>query len=99
MVVNNLAQTSSGYLDSITSASDALSGSMTIQLGNGTTENVVIGTGSAASTIYTGSGKDTLADIAAAINSANLGLTANVLADSTGSVLSSSPALPAQPNS
>jgi flagellar hook-associated protein 2 len=88
VVVNNLAQTSSGYLDSITNASDALSGSMTVQLGNGTTENVVIGAGSAANTIYTGSGKNTLADIASAINSANLGLTANVLADSSGSRLS-----------
>jgi len=91
VVVNNLAQTSSGYLDSITNASDALSGSMTIQLGNGTTENIVIGaaTGTPApNTIYTGSGKNTLADVASAINSANLGLTANVLADSTGSVLS-----------
>ena len=91
VVVNNLAQTSSGYLDSITNASDALSGSMTIKLGNGTTENIVIGAAPnppAANTIYTGSGKDTLADIASAINSANLGLTANVLADSTGPVLS-----------
>jgi flagellar hook-associated protein 2 len=91
VVVNNLAQTSSGYLDSITSASDALSGSMTIQLGNGTIENIVIGaapTQPAANTIYTGSGNDTLSDIASAINSANLGLTANVLADSTGSRMS-----------
>ncbi|MFZ0336685.1 MAG: flagellar filament capping protein FliD, partial [Terracidiphilus sp.] len=91
VVVNNLAQTSSGYLDSIANASDALSGSMTIKLGNGTTENIVIGAATnppAANTIYTGSGKDTLADIASAINSANLGLTANKLADSTGSVLS-----------
>ena len=91
VVVNNLAQTSSGYLDSITNASDVLSGSMTIQLGNGTTENVVIGvapTQPAANTIYTGTGKNTLANIASAINSANLGLTANVLADSSGSRLS-----------
>ncbi len=91
VVVNNLAQTSSGYLDSIANASDTLSGSMTIQLGNGTKENVVIGTAPAqpaSNTIYTGSGKDTLADIASAINSANLGLTANVLADSSGSQLS-----------
>jgi len=91
VVVNNLAQTSSGYLDSITNASDALSGSMTIQLGNGTTETVVIGAAPAqpaANTIYTGSGNDTLANIASAINSANLGLTANVLADSSGSRLS-----------
>ncbi len=91
VVVNNLAQTSSGYLDSIANASDALSGSMTIQLGNGTIENIVIGaapTDPAANTIYTGSGNNTLASIASAINSANLGLTANVLADSTGSRLS-----------
>ena len=91
VVVNNLAQTSSGYLDSIANASDALSGSMTIELGNGTTENIVIGAAPAqpaANTIYTGSGKNTLADIATAINSANLGLTANVLADSSGSQLS-----------
>ena len=42
----------------------------------------------AANTIYTGSGKNTLASIASAINSANLGLTVNVLADSSGSRLS-----------
>jgi flagellar hook-associated protein 2 len=88
VVVNQLAQTSSGYLDSITNASDALSGSMTIKLGNGTTEEVAIGTGSAANTIYTGSGKDTLADVISAINSASLGVTANLLADSSGSQLS-----------
>ena len=91
VVVTDLAQTSSGYLDSIANASDALSGSMTIKLGNGTTETVAIGAAPlqpATNTIYTGSGKDTLADIKSAINSANLGLTANVLADSTGSVLS-----------
>ncbi|HEY1803215.1 MAG TPA: flagellar filament capping protein FliD [Terracidiphilus sp.] len=91
VVVNNLAQTSSGYLDSVADASDALSGSMTIELGNGTTENIVIGAAPAtpaANTIYTGSGKNTLANIASALNSANLGLTANVLADSSGSRLS-----------
>ena len=91
IVVNNLAQTSSGYLDSIANASDALSGSMIVKLANGTTENIVIGAAPnppAANTIYTGSGKDTLANIASAINSANLGLTANVLADSSGSRLS-----------
>ena len=91
VVVNNLAQTSSGYLDSIAKASDTLSGAMTIKLGNGTTENVVIGAAPsqpASNTIYTGNGKNTLANIASAINSANLGLTANVLADSSGSRLS-----------
>ncbi len=91
VVVNNLAQTSSGYLDSVTKASDTLAGSMTIKLGNGTTENIVIGAATnppATNTIYTGSGVNTLSGIASAINSANLGLTANVLADSTGSRLS-----------
>ena len=91
VVVNNLAQTSSGYLDSITKASDTLAGSMTIKLGNGTIENIVIGAATnppAVNTIYTGSGINTLSGIASAINSANLGLTANVLADSSGSRLS-----------
>ncbi len=91
VVVKNLAQTSSGYLDEITNSSDALSGSLTIQVGNGTTENVVIGaapTQPAANTIYTGSGVNTLSGLVSAINSANLGLTANVLTDSTGSRLS-----------
>ncbi len=91
VVVNNLAQTSSGYLDSIADASDALSGSMSIEVGSGPAESVVIGAAPAspaANTIYTGSGNDTLADIASAINSANLGLTANVLTDSSGSRLS-----------
>jgi flagellar hook-associated protein 2 len=91
VVVNNLAQTSSGYLDTVANASDTLSGSMTIKLGDGTTETVVIGAATnppAANTIYTGSGKNTLADVKSAINSANLGLTANVLADSSGSRLS-----------
>jgi flagellar hook-associated protein 2 len=91
VVVKSLATTANGYLDPITDASDTLTGSITIQLGNGTTENIVIGAATnppAANTIYTGSGKDTLADVTSAINSANLGLTANVLADSSGSQLS-----------
>ncbi|MGB6692886.1 MAG: flagellar filament capping protein FliD [Terracidiphilus sp.] len=91
VTVTNLAQTSSGYLDAITNSSDTLSGSISIQMGNGTTQNVVIGaapSSPAANTIYTGSGKNTLADLASAINSANLGVSANVLTDSTGSSLS-----------
>jgi flagellar hook-associated protein 2 len=91
VVVNNLAQTSSGYIDAIPKSSDALSGSITIKIGNGTTENVVVGAAPippAANTIYTGSGNDTLSDVASAINSANLGATANVLANGSGSVLS-----------
>jgi flagellar hook-associated protein 2 len=91
VVVQNLAQTSSGYLDAIANSSDALSGSVSIQVGNGTTENIVIGAAPstpAANTIYTGSGNNTLSDIASAINSAGLGVTANVLADANGSRLS-----------
>ncbi|MGA3032748.1 MAG: flagellar filament capping protein FliD [Terracidiphilus sp.] len=91
VVVNNLAQTSSGYLDAIANSSDALSGSITIKVGNGTTKNVVIGaapSSPAASTIYTGSGNNTLAKLASTINDANLGVTANVLSDSSGSTLS-----------
>ena len=91
VVVQNLAQTSSGYLDAITKSSDALAGSVSIQVGNGTTENIVIGAAPstpAANTIYTGTGGDTLSDLAAAINSANLGVSANVLTDANGSRLS-----------
>jgi flagellar hook-associated protein 2 len=91
VIVKNLAQTSSGYLDEITNASDALSGSLTLQVGGGKTENFVIGAAPvqpAANTIYTGSGAVTLASLVSAINSANLGVTANVLTDSTGSRLS-----------
>ena len=91
VVVQNLAQTSSGYLDAIANSSDALAGSVSIQVGNGTTENIVIGaapTTPAANTIYTGTGGNTLADLAKAINSANLGVSANVLTDANGSRLS-----------
>ena len=43
VVVNNLAQTASGYLDAITNASDTLAGSISLQVGSGTAENIVIG--------------------------------------------------------
>jgi flagellar hook-associated protein 2 len=91
VVVENLAQTSSGYLDTIANSSDALSGSISVQVGGGTAENIVIGAAPstpAANTIYTGSGSDTLSDLASAINSAGLDVTANVLTDSEGSTLS-----------
>ncbi len=82
--------TSSGTLTS--AASDtALSGSMTVQVGNGTVENVVIGdppiAGAAANTIYTGtdSGDNTIAGVAAAINNATgIGFTASVTTDANG---------------
>jgi flagellar hook-associated protein 2 len=91
VVVNNLAQTASGYLDEVTNESDTLAGSLTIQMGNGTAKTVVMGappSSPAANTIYTGSGAITLAKLASAISSANLGVTANLLTDASGSRLS-----------
>lgn len=77
VVVNSLAQTASGYLTAITNASDALSGSITIQVGTG-----------AAKTITLGTSNNTLAGLASAINSSGAGITASVLTDSAGSRLS-----------
>ncbi len=91
VVVNSLAATSSGYLPEIANSSDKLSGAFTLQLGNGTAKTVVIGAAQsppAANTIYTGSGINTLAGVASAINSSGLGITASVLTDATGSRLS-----------
>lgn len=77
VVVNNLAQTSSGYLNAISNAGDTLSGSISIQVGSGT-----------AQTVQVDPSNPTLAGLAAAINSANVGVTASVLTDSSGSRLS-----------
>jgi flagellar hook-associated protein 2 len=79
-----------GYLDPIQNASDALTGSLTLQVGNGTTENVVIGAAPsqpAANTIYTGGSTATLAGLASAINSAGIGVSANVVNNSSGTQL------------
>ncbi len=94
VTVNSLAQTSSGYLAEVADATDALSGSITLQAGEGNTETFTIGsapsTGAAANTIYTGSasGDDTLAALASAINASGVGISASVLTDATGSRLS-----------
>jgi flagellar hook-associated protein 2 len=68
---------------------NALSGSMTLTLGDGTTENVVVGdqptNGPAANTIYTGSANPTLSQLEATINGTSaFGVTANITTDSTG---------------
>jgi flagellar hook-associated protein 2 len=76
--VANLAQTSSGYLASIVDTSDTLAGSLTLQVGP---------TGTA-QTITLTSSDNTLAGLAAAINSSGVGITASVLTDSSGSRLS-----------
>jgi flagellar hook-associated protein 2 len=75
--VTSLAQTSSGYLAPVASASTMLSGSITLQVGSGT-----------AQTITLDSSDNTLTGLAAAINSSAVGVTANVLTDSSGSRLS-----------
>jgi flagellar hook-associated protein 2 len=76
------ASNPNGSLDAVSSAAGTtLSGSMTIAVGSGTAENVVFGAapGSpAANTIYTGSGVNTLAGLASAINAASIGVTAGV---------------------
>jgi flagellar hook-associated protein 2 len=76
--VTNLAQTSSGYLAAIGNAADTLSGSVTLQ----------VGTSGKPQTIAITSSDNTLAGLAAAINSSGAGVTASVLTDSSGSRLS-----------
>jgi flagellar hook-associated protein 2 len=90
LVSSLVTQNPNGYLDSIQNAGDALSGSLSIQVGSGTAENIVIGAAPAtpaADTIYTGSSTTTLAGLESAINSANLGVTANIVTNSGGSQL------------
>lgn len=69
-------QNPNGYLDSIANASDTLSGSITIQVGGGTAQSVTLN-----------STDNTLAGLASAINTASIGVSANVVTDSTGSRL------------
>ena len=77
VIVNNIASTASSYSNSVASGSTALpAGSFTIQVGSG-----------AATTITIGTGADTLDQLASSINSQNLGVTASVVNDSTGSRL------------
>ena len=77
IVVNSLASTASWYSDAVTTSSATLpSGSFDITAGGVTT------------TIPVGSGVNTLDQLAASINSQALGVTANVVTDSTGARLS-----------
>jgi flagellar hook-associated protein 2 len=69
-------QNPNGYLDSITKASDTLTGSIQIAVGSGT-----------AQTVSLPSSGGTLASLASAINSAGIGVTANVVTSSSGSQL------------
>lgn len=77
ITVNSLAQTSSTYSDAIANVSDTLSGSLTIQVGDGT-----------AQTITVDSSSNTLTSLVAAINGAAIGVRASIIKDSNGSRLS-----------
>lgn len=78
VVVKNLASTSSGFLTALPSAAAALSGSITLQVGNGTAQTINMATLS----------NKTLSGLASAINSSGVGITASVLTDAMGSRLS-----------
>jgi flagellar hook-associated protein 2 len=80
---------STGSLAALKNPADTLTGSVSIQVGNGTAESVVFGiapASPAANTVYTGNSVDTLATLASTINSnpATFGVTAAI----TGSTLS-----------
>jgi flagellar hook-associated protein 2 len=75
VTVENLAQTSSTYSNSITNASDTLSG--TISFGSG-----------AGQTITLDSTNNTLQKLAGAINNGSYGMTASIVTSTTGSRLS-----------
>jgi flagellar hook-associated protein 2 len=77
VVVNNIASTASAYSNSVATSSTALTpGSFTLTMGSGT-----------ATTIQIGTGTNTLDELAASINTQNLGVTASVVNDSSGSRL------------
>ena len=77
VAISKIAQTSSGYLNKVSSASDQLQGSITLQVGTG-----------AAQTITLSSTNNTLTGLAKAINASGVGVTASVLTDPKGSRLS-----------
>ncbi len=72
--VQNLAQTSSAASDAV-KASDTLNGGITFKVGTGGWQTVKVGDGSTATT---------LSGLSAAINNANLGVTASVLTNADG---------------
>ncbi|HTB97740.1 MAG TPA: flagellar filament capping protein FliD [Terracidiphilus sp.] len=80
VTVGNLAQTSSGYLDPIGNSSDTLAGSIEVAVNGGNSQTFNLSDLS--------SGQQNLAGLAAAINSAGIGVSASVLTDSAGSRLS-----------
>jgi flagellar hook-associated protein 2 len=79
IVVNSLASTASNYTNAIADATDTLSGSLSIQIGTGSTASM--------HSITIDSSNDTLATMAAAINNGSYGVTAEVVTDDNGSRL------------
>jgi len=79
VVVNSLATTSSEVTNAIANASDTLTGSLAISV-NGNPPQTI--------NVNSSNSNDTLSTLASAINSAGVGVTAEVLTDSTGSRLS-----------
>jgi len=75
VVVNTLASTASEYTDLVSDSTASLSG--TLQIGS-----------NAAITVSAANGNNTISSLAAAINSADEGVTASVISDATGSRLS-----------
>ncbi len=69
-------QNPSGYLGPIANAGDTLSGSVTIQVGTGTAHTITLNTTD-----------NTLSGLSSAINGADMGVSASVVSDSTGSRL------------
>ena len=76
ITITSLAQTGSEYTDRIVNAKDALSGSITLQVGSGASKTLTLSSG------------DTLASVAQTINSGTYGVTASVVTDTQGSRLS-----------
>ena len=79
-------QNPNGSFDSISDATDTtLAGSMTITVGGGAKDTIVLGAGTnTANTFYAGSGVNTLAGLADAINAANRGTTLGYTSGSGG---------------
>jgi flagellar hook-associated protein 2 len=77
VVVTNIASSASAYSNSVATSSTPLAaGSFTLTSGSGT-----------ATTIQIGTGTNTLDELAASINTQNIGVTASVVNDSSGSRL------------
>jgi len=77
VVVTSLATTSSQFSNRITNATDTLSGTLSLQVGSGTSQTITLNTTD-----------NTLATLAAAINQGSYGVNASVVTDTQGSRLS-----------